>query len=205
MAVHDAVHSLFTNQEHISHTPRPFLYSEGLRCSQCRNKTSNNTLCNTRWRRPDWSSRCVTPQNRAVAIQCGQLMKTRHCWQHSLRAQSGPLLVSSLMCFHPHGIQLFSIALSSSHLFLFLVFYLHASLVSYPLYEFSFLYFKVSRTCVTPSMWCRFGNLRLSGASFPTEMCSGSFKVSQWVLSGLFQRMETPPKPPANPLMGIAA
>lgn len=59
---------------------------------------------------------------------------------------------------------------------------LASSLFSYPLSVF-FSLLKISRTCVTPSMWCRFG----IWSHLPNwNVLYGTLKAYQWDLSGLF-------------------
>lgn len=94
----------------------------------------------------------------------------------TLRTHSGPLYVTSQM------------ELSFSFLVFLLIssFYdfLSASL-TFPIFWVQLFkkYFKVFRTCVTPPMWCRFGNKRsqlpnwnvLHAASRPTSGCYGHY------------------------------
>lgn len=80
------------------------------------------------------------------------------------------------ICFLPHGFN-FSLISSSTPS--------ASPLFSYPLSVFFFFFFllKISRTCVTPSMWCRFG----IWSHLPNwNILYGNLKAYQWKLSGLF-------------------
>lgn len=118
-------------------------------------------------------TRAVVSHN---GVHTRQLMKTRHCWQHheAHSAKSGPFYFYSFHKFPPTWIQYLSVISSSTPS--------ASSLSSYPLSVFFFL-LKLSRTCVTPSMWCRFGIW-----SHPPNwnVLYGTLKAYQWDLSGLF-------------------
>lgn len=79
------------------------------------------------------------------------------------------------ICFLPHGFN-FSLISSSTPS--------ASPLFSYPLSVFFFFFLlKISRTCVTPSMWCRFG----IWSHLPNwNILYGNLKAYQWKLSGLF-------------------
>ena len=177
-----------------------FLYC----CHACWHE--NDTLEQHTCRRPtNWSNRWITPPSHWSPTQDNWW---RHCWQHH-QAHSEPIQAQFWFYVFPPTWKSASLSCSFSsslHLFPALIFLLHASLLSYPppfsffffylFFFFSLFYFFISY--LTLFMWCRFGNLRLRGASFPTEMFSGSLKAYQWVLSGLFQKGTKRTDQPSN-------